>query len=55
MDVIKHINAIQNTLDGVQVSGRENWDRLLGCVQALDELKEFLMEVPDGGSDRNPD
>lgn len=55
MDPIKHITLIIGTLDGVQVSGRENWDRLLGCVQALDELKVFLMEVPDGGSDRNSD
>lgn len=55
MDVIKHIKAIQNTLNGVHAEGRENWDRLLGSMQALDELKEFLMEVPDGGSDRNSD
>ena len=52
MDPINHINLIMGTLDGVQVSGRENWDRLLGCVQALEELKVFLIkEVSDGRND----
>lgn len=55
MDPIKHINLIQGTLNCVQVSGRENWDRLLGCMQALEELKEYLTakEVPDGGHNRS--
>lgn len=50
MDVIEQINAIQRTLNGVKADGRDNWDRLLGCMQALDELKNFLMEVSDGGN-----
>lgn len=56
MDPINHINLIMGTLDGVRVSGRENWDRLLGCMQALEELKMFLTkEASDGRADRPED
>lgn len=44
MDVIKKIEAIQRTLSGVSASGPDNWNRLLGCMQALDEVKEALAE-----------
>lgn len=44
MDIIKKIEAIQRTLSGVSASGPDNWSRLLGCMQALDEVKEALTE-----------
>ena len=44
MDVIKKIEAIQRTLSGISASGPDNWNRLLGCMQALDEIKESLTE-----------
>lgn len=51
MDIIKKIEAIQQTLSGVTARGPDNWNRLLGCMQALDEIKNELieMEVEDDG------
>ena len=45
METIKKIEAIQRTLSGVSASGPDNWNRLLGCMQALDEVKEELTEM----------
>lgn len=44
MDIIEKIEAIQRTLSGVSASGPENWNRLLGCWQTLDEMKDELNE-----------
>ena len=45
MNIIKKIEAIQLTLSRVSAAGPENWNRLLGCMQALDEVKEELTET----------
>ena len=61
MNPVMKLRAILNTLEGVQVAGRENLDRLLGSMQAIDEViqmlsappapeKETEQEVPNGGS-----
>ena len=44
MEIIRKIEAIQRTLSGVSASGPDNWNRLIGCMQALDEIKEELTE-----------
>ena len=44
-EIVKKIEAIQRTLSGVSVSGPDNWNRLLGCMQALDEVREELTEL----------
>ena len=55
------LRAVLNTLDGVQVAGRANWDRMLGSMQAIEEViqalsapsapeKEPEQEVPHAGS-----
>ena len=61
MSPVMKLRAVLNTLDGVQVAGRENWDRMLGSMQAIEEViqalsapsapeKEPEQEVPNGGS-----
>lgn len=44
-EIIRKIEAIQRTLSGVSASGPDNWNRLLGCMQALDEVKNELIEM----------
>lgn len=61
MNPVMKLRAVLNTLEGVQVAGRENWDRMLGSMQAIDEVvqalsappapeKEPEQEAPNGGS-----
>ena len=45
MEVIKKIQAVQNTLEKVSVAGPENWNRMLGCWQALQTLQEVEKEL----------
>ena len=44
MKIAENIQLVINTLDGVEVKGRKNWDRLLACVQHLENIKKELME-----------
>lgn len=61
MNPVMKLRAVLNTLEGVQVAGRENWDRMLGSMQAIEEVihalsapsapeKEPEQEVPNAGS-----
>ena len=61
MSPVMKLREVLNTLDGVQVAGRENWDRMLGSMQAIEEViqalsapsapeKEPEQEVPHAGS-----
>lgn len=61
MNPVMKLRAVLNTLEGVQVAGRENWDRMLGSMQAIEEVvqalpappaseKETEQEVPPDGS-----
>jgi|GEM_PF-1711173 hypothetical protein len=61
MNPVMKLRAVLNTLEGVQVAGRENWDRMLGSMQAIEEVVQALsappapekgpeQEVPNGGS-----
>ncbi|MFR3879750.1 MAG: hypothetical protein ACLTX9_05395 [Oscillospiraceae bacterium] len=61
MNPVMKLRAVLNTLEGVQVAGRENWDRMLGSMQAIEEViqalpapsapeKEPEQEVPHAGS-----
>lgn len=46
MNLVMKLKAVLNTLDGVQVAGRENLDRLLGSMQAIDEVVQALSAPP---------
>ena len=42
-NIIVKIQAVQNTLEQVSVTGAENWNRMLGCWQTLQEVKKELI------------
>lgn len=43
------INRIIATLNGVEVKGKDNLDRLLGSIQALELLRDSMKEDTNGG------
>lgn len=46
MNPVMKLRAVLNTLEGVQVAGRENWDRMLGSMQAIEEVVQVLSAPP---------
>ena len=46
MNPVMKLRAVLNTLEGVQVAGRENWDRMLGSMQAVAEVIQALSVPP---------
>jgi hypothetical protein len=46
MNPVMKLRAVLNTLEGVQVAGRENWDRMLGSMQAIEEVVQVLSALP---------
>lgn len=46
MNPVMKLRAVLNTLEGVQAAGRENWDRMLGSMQAIDEVIQMLAAPP---------
>lgn len=42
MNVLTYLEAVLHTLEQVSVSGAENWNKMLGCVQALSEVRKEL-------------
>lgn len=46
MNPVMKLRAVLNTLEGVQVAGRENWDRMLGSMQAIEEVVQALCAPP---------
>lgn len=53
MDTVSMIQAVISTLEGLDIkSTYENMDRLLGCMQTLEKVKDALREVKtDAGAD----
>lgn len=47
MNPVMKLRAVLNALEGVQVAGRENWDRMLGSMQAIEEVIQAL-SAPTG-------
>lgn len=44
-EIIRNLQNVMYTLDGVRVSNREGeWDKLLGCRQVLGSVCEALRE-----------
>jgi hypothetical protein len=44
MNAIEKIQIVQNTMEQVSVAGPDNWNRMLGCWQTLQEVKKELIE-----------
>lgn len=42
--IITILSKVINTLDNVEVKGKENLDALLGCILTLERLKTALTE-----------
>ena len=42
MNIIAKLSAVINTLEGVEVKGRDNLDRVLGSIQALESVLHVL-------------
>lgn len=46
--IVKLLEMAKGTLNCVTVSGRNNLDMLLGCIDALDSVIKALTKPPDG-------
>ena len=44
MNTIQKIQAVQNTLEQIPVTGHDGWNKMLGCWQTLEAVKKELME-----------
>lgn len=42
MDSVTTLKAVLNTLEGIQVAGHKNLDRLLGSMQAIEAVVQAL-------------
>lgn len=45
MDFLTFLNKLETTLNKVRVSGREDLSRILGTLQAIDEMRDSLEKV----------
>lgn len=46
MELAQKLASIRNTLNRITVSGADNLNHLLGCIQTLDQIIEEMMN-PD--------
>ena len=37
------LDTFENTLDLIEVKGRENHDRVLGCMGAIDKMRSIIL------------
>ena len=43
-DLLPMYDTFRNTLNGIEVKGRENIERLLGCMSAVDQMEAITLE-----------
>ena len=53
MEFLANLQALRNTLNCVSVSGADNLDRVLGCIQKLDEMIITIKEKRTNEGDRD--
>lgn len=51
MDIVMRLRMVLSTLDGVEVKGQKNLDRLLGSMQAIEEVVQVLNAQKEDVSD----
>ena len=51
MDIATKLRMVLSTLDGVEVKGKKNLDRLLGSMQAIEEVVQVLNAQKEDVSD----
>ena len=50
MGVVELLNKAIQTLDTIQVSGKENMEKLIGVEYALEEVVQAITEVTNGNT-----
>lgn len=56
MNTAETIQQVINTLDKITVSGYDNMNKMLGCMQALNRIKtELATEATEKGGSSNGD
>ena len=50
MDKIKILKDVVGTLNLVSVAGVENMDRMLGCIQAIQQVRQEMEAEANAGS-----
>lgn len=53
IDAIVLLDRIISTMNLINVSGKDNLDRLLGCIQALEKVKDKIKLNPDAILDKD--
>lgn len=43
MNYAENIQLIINTLEGVEVKGSKNWDKMLACIQHLKNIQKEMI------------
>ena len=51
-DTLKLLNMVWATLNEIKVSGKDNLDKLLGCINALETI-EHVITVPKEEKEEN--
>ena len=55
MDIIQFLDTLANTLEQIEVKGRENHNRLMGCFIAIDQMKYAISKKDGEGDGRQVD
>lgn len=45
MTLLNMLDALENTLDSVEVKGYDNMDKIMGCVNVVRQMKGILEEM----------
>ena len=64
MDILRFLDILENTLNSIDVKGRDNLNRMVGCLMAIDKMREAMRKEEtangrqsdigtDGGNDSN--
>jgi len=51
MDWLSFLNAMENTLNEIEVKGKQNMDYLVGCFIAIDKAREIVIQQSQGGEE----
>ena len=48
MNLFVFLNKLENTLNDIDVKGKENISKLMGCFLAIEELRQAILSTKDG-------
>lgn len=55
MSIVDKLQAVLNTLEGVEVKGRDNLDRVLGCIQTVEAVIHVLKTPAEADAQEDVD